>query len=568
MPRSTGLWLALIALSMCSASAWAAEDDSARRRLAVEIGLLESMDLRLAYLEAKLRSDGLAEEERLRLQIAAELVRAIDKNPVSTDRFREMIEIVFTGSLGDATRQLQSITATSEPAFVDGLPLAESGATVEAVLDNGLRVTIVGDPILSLAAVVIRVGSGAAVEVAGERGAAHVLEHLMFAGTKAWSEQALWDAIDQVGGSANAFTGHDDTTYVTRIPPSALKRLLDLEADRFQNLVVAPDALARERTVVAEEIRLRNGIDPRMPLELALHEGILDGHPYGRSVGGTIDEVAALVPESVQTFYDSHYVASNTTVVIVSPIEPRALFAEVEARFATMVTGEAARSLDAVDSSDRRVGVRGPGAMRNGLAWTLPAGRPCGPDDGFRAACTRTYWTDRVVLKLLLQDGVGAVQKELARQTLSVSDVEASVWQGAAGGYVLITADLKSKVGIAAHNTGGVFLVALAGIGGGTLYFPFRSNPTPARLMDSLLADSGEWITEEAINRAREHVIQEELRRMWDPQERALATAEKVSLGLGVDDSVIEELAGIRPEDVLYRYREIIRGEAQRVHIR
>ncbi len=213
------------------------------------------------------------------------------------------------------------LTPGDPPRTVAGLPIARAGSSVEATLANGLDVTIVGDPMLSMVAVVHRIGVGAGQESPTEQGLAHQLEHVLFNGTERVPEDDWWAFFDRVGGYANAWTSHDATTTLSRVVPEALPELLDLEADRFLNLRVDPAVLMQEQLVVEDEIRLRTSTSPMVRMEQALRVELLGPHPYGRPVGGAPGFETDHAAAEVQAFFEHHYVAENMHLIVVGPFE-------------------------------------------------------------------------------------------------------------------------------------------------------------------------------------------------------------------------------------------------------
>jgi hypothetical protein len=443
--------------------------------------------------------------------------------------------------------------------MVGGLPLAASEGLLEATLPNGLRITIIGDPVLAMSAVAHQIGVGAAHEQDGQEGLAHLVEHMLFEVDEPFDR---W--VEDQGGYANAWTGYDATSTVSTVPPDVLLALIEKEAERFAALPVDAAELAREKDVVADEVRLRDDLEPTSRFAIGLRSGILDGHVYGRPVGA----VPAVDAEQVSAFHAAYYGAKNVRLIAVGPHDPDAVYEVIAQRYAAMPPGDAVPPVARVELGEGRVRVRGEGLRVNevGLAWPLPAGRPCG--DVPSASCTPSYWVDRVVLELFETAGVAALERSLSSRTLAYTQVTATSWQGASGGYVVALAHRRSGAGIAAHNTAGGVLVFVLGVAGVDFAFPFRSNPS-ARMLRRVLSDrTHEWITDAAIEHARAAVRQGEIARLWSADGRAMALASKLALGLAADESMTRQLADIDRAGVLSRYHEIFGAEARIVRAR
>jgi zinc protease len=137
------------------------------------------------------------------------------------------------------------------------------GNTFETRLDNGLRVIVKEDHRAPVAVHMVWYRVGAMDEHDGTTGVAHLLEHLMFKGTKKLKAGEFNEIVAQAGGNDNAFTSHDYTAYYQRVPVAALPRMIELEADRMRNLRIEDDEFARELKVVMEERRLRTDDQPQ-----------------------------------------------------------------------------------------------------------------------------------------------------------------------------------------------------------------------------------------------------------------------------------------------------------------
>ncbi len=107
--------------------------------------------------------------------------------------------------------------------------------------------------------------TGSMDEKTGTTGVAHVLEHMMFKGTRSRPAGEFSRTIARAGGRDNAFTNRDSTTYHQQLHKSKLGLALELEADRMANLQLSDDEFAKEIKVVMEERRLRTDDQPRSP---------------------------------------------------------------------------------------------------------------------------------------------------------------------------------------------------------------------------------------------------------------------------------------------------------------
>ncbi len=166
----------------------------------------------------------------------------------------------------------------------------------------------------------------------GTTGRAHLLEHLMFKGTKKLAPGEFSRRIAALGGLENAFTSMDYTAYYQQLPAKRLREAMELEADRFAHAHWPDEEFARELQVVIEERRMRVEDVPRTRLREALDKTVFTRSPYHHPVIGWMDDLHGMTAEKVRAFKDRWYVPGNAAIVIagdVAPEEARALAEEI-----------------------------------------------------------------------------------------------------------------------------------------------------------------------------------------------------------------------------------------------
>jgi zinc protease len=206
--------------------------------------------------------------------------------------------------------------------FLTKAGFALSLPVTEFTLDNGLNVIVIEDhraPVV-LNAITYRVGG--ADEVTGKTGLAHFFEHLMFKGTTKYPKDSFDLLLDENGAERNAYTNLESTFYYERASSALLERLIDLEADRMQNLLLTPEVFETERKVVQEERRLRTESDAYGSAIEKVNAVLFKSHPYGRPVVGVADDVAKLTLDDATAFYRSHYMPSNAILLVVGDVKP------------------------------------------------------------------------------------------------------------------------------------------------------------------------------------------------------------------------------------------------------
>ena len=183
-------------------------------------------------------------------------------------------------------------------------------------LANGMEVIVIPDHRAPVVTHMVWYRVGAADEVSKKSGLAHFLEHLMFKGTSKNPFGVFDRQIDINGGEGNAFTTQDYTAYFQRIASDRLGLMMELEADRMQNLVLTDENVLPELEVVREERRERTENDPSALLGEQIDAAMYTAHPYGKPVIGWMSEVAKLTREDAMAFYKAHYTPANAILVV------------------------------------------------------------------------------------------------------------------------------------------------------------------------------------------------------------------------------------------------------------
>ena len=187
-------------------------------------------------------------------------------------------------------------------------------------LENGLEVIVVPDHRAPVVVNFVWYRTGAADEVAGKTGIAHVLEHLMFKGTKDIPPGEFSKIIARNGGKDNAFTSLDYTAYYQKIAKDRLEVAMRMEADRMGNLELAEKDFQTERDVVLEERRWRVESKPVSRFYEALQSTFFTSHPYGRPVIGWKKDLEGLTRQDALDWYNQGYAPNNATLILVGDI--------------------------------------------------------------------------------------------------------------------------------------------------------------------------------------------------------------------------------------------------------
>ena len=206
--------------------------------------------------------------------------------------------------------------------------LISSGAFAsnEYALGNGLKLVVKEDHRSPVVISQIWYKAGSIDELNGATGVAHVLEHMMFKGTKKVPGGEFSRRIAAAGGRENAFTSRDYTAYFQQLQKSRLPLAMELESDRMRNLVLTEDEFAKEIKVVMEERRLRTDDQPRALVHEKMTATAYQSHPYRRPVIGWMNDLENMNVSDAKEWYDRWYTPNNAVLVVVGDVNPKEVF--------------------------------------------------------------------------------------------------------------------------------------------------------------------------------------------------------------------------------------------------
>ncbi|OGU54796.1 MAG: peptidase M16 [Hydrogenophilales bacterium RIFOXYA1_FULL_63_33] len=194
-------------------------------------------------------------------------------------------------------------------------------AVTDVTLDNGMRVIVQEDHRAPVMVSQVWYRAGSMDEFNGTTGVAHVLEHMMFRGTKAVPPGEFSKRIAAAGGRENAFTNRDHTAYFQQMQKDRLELAMQLESDRMANLVIRDDLFAKEMQVVMEERRLRTDDQPQSVVYERLMATAYQESPYRRPVIGWMDDLQHMTAQDARDWYARWYVPNNATLVVAGDVK-------------------------------------------------------------------------------------------------------------------------------------------------------------------------------------------------------------------------------------------------------
>lgn len=203
---------------------------------------------------------------------------------------------------------------------------AAPGDGQQRVLSNGLKIIVKEDHRAPTVAHMVWYRVGSIDEVNGRTGVAHVLEHMMFKGTKTMGAGEFSKRVAALGGRDNAFTNTDSTGYYEQIHASRLADMMALEADRMANLVFSKDEFAKEIKVVMEERRWRTEDRAQAIVHEQLMATALTTSPLRAPIIGWMSDLQSMTVEDAEQWYRDWYAPNNAVVVVAGDVEADNVF--------------------------------------------------------------------------------------------------------------------------------------------------------------------------------------------------------------------------------------------------
>lgn len=220
-------------------------------------------------------------------------------------------------------------------------------------LQNGLTVVMQRTNAAPVVAYQMWIRVGSADEAPSEEGLAHVLEHMLFKGTKRRPVGEIARDVERAGGRINAWTSHDETVFFITLANRYWEQGLDIVADAVQHSSLDEQELMRELSVIREEIRMGED-SPERTVVQRLFDNAFKKHPYGRPVIGFDRTVKALTRETVNGFYRRWYVPSNMVFVIAGDFDEEVMFDKITQLFSTAQAASPPERVTRVNEPEQR----------------------------------------------------------------------------------------------------------------------------------------------------------------------------------------------------------------------
>lgn len=308
-------------------------------------------------------------------------------------------------------------------------PVNEVEGITEYRLENGLQVLLFPDPSSSTVTINVTYRVGSRHEGRGEKGMAHLLEHMLFKGTARMEN--IWGALEDHGAQFNGTTWVDRTNYYETLPssPENLEFALSMEADRMVNSLILEEALAKEMTVVRNEFEMGENNPMGILFQRMLSTAYL-WHNYGFSTIGNRSDIERVPASNLKRFYQEYYQPDNAMLVVAGNFDPAAALDLIGKHFASIPKPE--RALEAtwteepVQDGAREVTLKRVGDVAAaGLMYHIPAGAHA------------DYAPVLVLQELLTSQPAGRMYKALV-ETGELSGLEGETFAWAEPGVAMV----------------------------------------------------------------------------------------------------------------------------------
>ncbi len=199
-------------------------------------------------------------------------------------------------------------------------------------LENGLRVMVVKTDYPDVVSLQIPVSVGSRNEVeAGKTGFAHFFEHMMFKGSEKFPQDVYSDILKNSGVDNRAYTTNDYTNYHLNFSKEHLDKVLEIEADIFQNLTYSEEQFRTEALTVKGEY-LKNNASPIRKLLSAVRNEAFEKHTYKHTTMGFFEDIEAMPDQMAygKDFFAKFYKPEYVSLVIVGDVDPQETMAMVK----------------------------------------------------------------------------------------------------------------------------------------------------------------------------------------------------------------------------------------------
>ncbi len=206
------------------------------------------------------------------------------------------------------------------------------------VLNNGLRVII--EPLSDFSSISIGlwVLTGSRDEDPNLVGISHLIEHLAFKGTPSRSAKQIALEIDSLGGTLNAFTSKEFTSFYAKVLGDSLPNALSILSDTTMNSLFRDEDIKREREIILQEISMVEDAPEDFVHDLHTRE-FWSGHSLGRPILGTSDSLKTIKRKSILSYHKERYCPGSIIITAAGALDPDKLLKELDITYGGLAKG-------------------------------------------------------------------------------------------------------------------------------------------------------------------------------------------------------------------------------------
>lgn len=216
----------------------------------------------------------------------------------------------------------------------------------EETLDNGLHVITYEMNTAPMIYSRLTYNVGAKYENHGQTGISHIVEHMMFKGTKRFNKGKISKLISANGGVFNAFTSNDITVYYEFLPKNKIDLAFDIESERMHKCTFDPEEFTSEINVIKEERKMRTENSYQGQKREEMNSIIYKSHPYANPVIGWMHDIDRITREQAYDYYQKYYTPNNATLVLCGDFETQEIMKKVKSYFGKIPKGPEVEDID------------------------------------------------------------------------------------------------------------------------------------------------------------------------------------------------------------------------------
>lgn len=205
-------------------------------------------------------------------------------------------------------------------------------------LSNGITVVLETMPYLRSAAFGVWVKVGSSNENEKNNGISHIIEHMLFKGTKKRNARQIADDMARIGGDINAYTSKECTSFYAVTLDEHLPIAIEILGDMLNNSLIDDKSLKKEKGVIIEEIDMYDDSPEDLVHEM-LQMKVWDKHPLGYQISGKKETVQAITRQEILDFMAQYYVSENIVISVAGNIREDEVMELLEANFSGIPNG-------------------------------------------------------------------------------------------------------------------------------------------------------------------------------------------------------------------------------------